>query len=348
MRWIIAASIVLLAGCPARKNVPCNEDGNCDLAAGGACLAGPAANSWCAYPDPSCPSGYRYSDFDVGDGVGSQCVGDTPTHPDAGSDVDAAPGAWGTPAPLSNVNSTGEDLRPAISANGLELYLVRGSVNPPYGEIFVATRTATSQSFGSPTAVIPVNGANENEIAAVPANNGLELFISRAGEVMVSTRPTPSAAWGMPTTTGLSVLHFSLTADDLSMYLIKRCPVGQHNGDGPCLFRSDRSAVGAPWSQPVFIGWPGGSLQWNNAHISGDGLHLLLSSPYSGSAIRAAQSHRSNTSEPWGPLEIIDALSLESTNAELRWNATRDEIYLTARPVSPPVGGTDIFISVLQ
>jgi hypothetical protein len=94
MRWIIAASIALLAGCPARNNVPCAEDGHCNLAAGGTCLAGPSSDSWCAYPDTTCPSGFRYSDFDVGDGVGGQCVGETP---DAG--VDAPPDALPDSAP---------------------------------------------------------------------------------------------------------------------------------------------------------------------------------------------------------------------------------------------------------
>ncbi len=87
MRGIIAAFIMLLAGCPSRQSVPCNEDGNCDLGAGGACLAGPTSNNWCAYPDSTCTSGFRYSDFDVGDGVGGQCVGETPM--DGG--VDAPP-----------------------------------------------------------------------------------------------------------------------------------------------------------------------------------------------------------------------------------------------------------------
>lgn len=31
-------------------------------------------NRWCAYPDQGCPSGSRYSDQDVGDGLGGECV----------------------------------------------------------------------------------------------------------------------------------------------------------------------------------------------------------------------------------------------------------------------------------
>ncbi len=38
---------------------------------------------WCAYPDPDCPSGFRYSAQDVGDGLSGQCV---PQELDAGVD----------------------------------------------------------------------------------------------------------------------------------------------------------------------------------------------------------------------------------------------------------------------
>jgi Tol biopolymer transport system component len=37
-------------------------------------MAAASGNHWCAYPDPSCPSGYRYSDFQVGDGLSGVCV----------------------------------------------------------------------------------------------------------------------------------------------------------------------------------------------------------------------------------------------------------------------------------
>src|SRR5439155_365942 len=44
-------------------------------------------NHWCAYPDPVCPSGYRFSDHDVGDGVSGSCVAQTDTGVDGGSDA---------------------------------------------------------------------------------------------------------------------------------------------------------------------------------------------------------------------------------------------------------------------
>lgn len=75
MRTLATIALIALTGCPNRQNVPCGDNSNCDLAAGGTCLAGPSSNRWCAYPDSECPGGLRYSDFDVGDGVGGQCVG---------------------------------------------------------------------------------------------------------------------------------------------------------------------------------------------------------------------------------------------------------------------------------
>jgi hypothetical protein len=78
--------IVLLLGCPGAANVQCAEDGNCNRFAGGLCRVAPSGQQWCSYPDPACPSGYRYSDLDVGDGLEDRCVMES----DAG-EPDAAP-----------------------------------------------------------------------------------------------------------------------------------------------------------------------------------------------------------------------------------------------------------------
>lgn len=71
---LIALCSPLLSACPGAANVQCVEHGNCDRFPGGVCQAAPSGNHWCAYPDEECPTGYRYSDLDVGDGVESKCV----------------------------------------------------------------------------------------------------------------------------------------------------------------------------------------------------------------------------------------------------------------------------------
>ena len=89
MRQVFPAlSVVAILGsataCGSRLNVQCETDPNCNLTPSGICAAAPSGNHWCAYPDPNCPGGYRYSDVDVGDGVAGTCVAEKP---DAGVDA---------------------------------------------------------------------------------------------------------------------------------------------------------------------------------------------------------------------------------------------------------------------
>jgi hypothetical protein len=74
---LILVTTVLSAGCNPHDNVQCASNLDCNLTAGGVCLmAPPSGHQWCAYPDSGCTSGYRYSNDDVGDGVGGTCVAD--------------------------------------------------------------------------------------------------------------------------------------------------------------------------------------------------------------------------------------------------------------------------------
>lgn len=82
IQTLIIVAAASAAACTGRKNVQCEQDSNCDLSGGGVCTTVAETNNrWCAYPDPQCESGYRFSDFDVGDGVSNQCV------PDGGTTV---------------------------------------------------------------------------------------------------------------------------------------------------------------------------------------------------------------------------------------------------------------------
>lgn len=71
-----------LAACGSHSKLQCEQSSSCDLATGGVCSDPGTGNRWCAYPDGSCPSGYRYSDVQVGDGIAGMCV----TTADAGVD----------------------------------------------------------------------------------------------------------------------------------------------------------------------------------------------------------------------------------------------------------------------
>lgn len=75
--------------CGSHPSIQCETMSDCNLHFGGKCTSAPTGNQWCSYPDPSCPSGMRYSDQQVGDGVSGQCVG--VVNQDAGIDAPTTP-----------------------------------------------------------------------------------------------------------------------------------------------------------------------------------------------------------------------------------------------------------------
>lgn len=352
MLWIAKKTLVVatmfVAGCGERMNVECEQDSNCNITGGGVCTTNASTgNRWCAYPDPACSSGFRFSDLDVGDGVGGQCVDSLADGGVDGSGGNDAALKWSEPTLVANVNSTADERYPALSANGLELYFSRLNLNAPYGDIYVARRNSVGQPFGSPSAVAEVNGSNTNEIFAVPSHSGLELFVSVAAEVFVYTRANAASQYANPVTTTIIAKSVSLSADDLTMYFVNRCPPEVHGGNGPCFWYSKRASVGAAWSTPVNVPFDGTS-QWNSGDTSADGLHLLVSEPYTGTGIPIAEQSRAATSDGWSNTTVISALDLESTNRDARWNITRNEVYLAAKPATNASNRYDIYVSVLK
>src|SRR5215475_2192172 len=82
----ILAAAATTAGCDNRLAVQCEVNSNCDLTSSGVCAKAPNGNQWCAYAAPGCPSGLRYANQDVGEGVSGMCVTQTDAGVDAPSD----------------------------------------------------------------------------------------------------------------------------------------------------------------------------------------------------------------------------------------------------------------------
>jgi len=135
---VLIAPTLALAACTKLANVQCEQSSNCNLSGGGVCTAAPTGNSWCAYPDPGCPSGYRYSTQATGDGVSGACVMDVPIDASVGPAVDAAvsdgPSPDG-PVPFGAVAFTvggntpsGADVPNVIVSSGSDI-IVSGALN---------------------------------------------------------------------------------------------------------------------------------------------------------------------------------------------------------------------------
>lgn len=83
----VRAILVLIAtpmlACIKYFNVQCIDDSTCTSNGQGMCTAIANSDRWCAYPDPNCASGFRFSDEHVGDGVSGTCL----PQQDAGTDA---------------------------------------------------------------------------------------------------------------------------------------------------------------------------------------------------------------------------------------------------------------------
>jgi len=112
---------IVFAACNGRENVQCQQNTNCDLSSTGRCVATTTGNSWCAYPDPGCSSGYRYSHDDVGDGVSGACVAAV----DAGVAVDTGVPVGSSP-PFASCMALAHTCGPQRDGDCCESLIVSG------------------------------------------------------------------------------------------------------------------------------------------------------------------------------------------------------------------------------
>ena len=172
---LIAIVALPLAGCPNNNPVECRDQASCDLGPGGACLAAPSGNQWCAYPDGTCPSGMRYSDQLVGDGLAGTCVA---------QEVDA-----GTPdGPADLTAPTVVSHSPVASATGVP---TGAAVAVTFSESILPS-SVTSTTFVVRTGGAPVAGS----LAVV---GDMVSFVPAA-------RLSPSVGFTVTLTTGITDL----------------------------------------------------------------------------------------------------------------------------------------------
>ena len=340
VRFVAFVAAGTAVGCPSTQNVQCLEASSCDLAPGGACVAAPTGNQWCAYPDSACPSGQRYSDFDVGDGLAGACVG--AVEADAGevdSGIDAPSGTWSMPMklPLSTTNENEEN--PSVSADGLELYFSGlGASKLGGNDIVFVTRATTSDDWGVTRGFLrPANTNVTEEYGANLDASGLEFFFERDGTLYSIVRASvTSQTWSSALTLGFDGRFPNISADGLTLYYFDpaaSCPAGT------CRSKRMRADRTSSWSGPVVEHIS--PTQFNHAFVSGDGLRVLLSGGSSG----IATASRANTSASWGPTRPIIELPGNFHNYA-RWNWTEDEMYLTGAGVAP--GTYDVYLSKLE
>ena len=186
----------------------------------------------------------------------------TATRPSLGS-------PFGTPTPLStNVNTTSQDIEPAIRFDGLQMYFRRSMETPvpdaPDADLFVANRASTGDPFG---AAVPAGSAlNSPSFDGSPefSADGLTMIFSstRPGgtgtaDLWSATRSSLSDPFSNPVNLGPTVNSANIdgdpaiSPDGLLLVFSSNRPGGLGGFD---LWATQRASLADPFGTPVNLG----------------------------------------------------------------------------------------------
>lgn len=135
---------------------------------------------------------------------------------------------WNTPTFVTEVNSSGLDSSPSVTADGLEMYFLTTGWGAPYAPqnaIYRATRPSPLLPFGTPTVVTELLTPNTHRDCEV-APDGLSIvyteFISPRTRVFMATRTSRSVPFDPP----VALPEFDTVGTSIGVYSFTRSPVG--------------------------------------------------------------------------------------------------------------------------
>jgi len=187
----------------------------------------------------------------------------------------------------ARVNSGGNDLQPALSADGLTLVFTSDRPGGQGGyDLWMSKRASREGPFGDPVNLGPVVNSSHLEGKAAFSADGLTLLFgsNRPGghgeDLWMCQRASPTEPFGQPVNLGPTVNSSAreygpaLSADGLRLYFASDRPGGQGDFD---LWMASRTSVDGPFGQPVNLGPVVNSAGWDaGPALLADGLTLLF------------------------------------------------------------------------
>lgn len=240
----------------------------------------------------------------------------------ARADIESLPGS------STDVNSDSIDGCASISPDGLTLAF--NSFRSLNQEIWIATRTNTSEGFGDPVLLpAPINTAAQEFCPTI--TRGHRLYFSRStgapgtGDLFVS-KLGPNG-WSQPENLGPAINDPATVEESASLYqddegrdvlVFSRRPPGPFVGPGGQIYES---VDGVPAT--LVAGGPHSSASDNRPSVSHDGRTIFWDSDRTGSlGPDIWYATRSNTSEPFGSAIHLDQVSsgANDTRPFLSWD----------------------------
>ncbi len=184
-----------------------------------------------------------------------------------------------------SINSSGQNIDPAFSSDGLRMYFASTRTGTLGGaDIWYADRASTSDPWGPASQLDLAINSTIAEGGPNVSATGLELFFHRGNtsglsnslEIMVSRRPSAISPWGVPEPVQEVNSPYGdgwpvLSANGLSLYFTSQQP-----GDPPTsgsTYVSTRPSLSEPFGIPALVFY-GGSLE----EISSDELTAFVDS----------------------------------------------------------------------
>ncbi len=265
-----------------------------------------------------------------------------------GGDSANADFTFGTPTNLGpTVNSSYDDDRPSISADGLSLYFCDWPNPRPDGfgggDIWVTTRKTKDDPWVTPVNLGPIVNSSAQELHPWISADDLSLYFVSirsggygSGDIWVATRETIDAPWGEPVNLGPTIntanyeADMCISSDGLNFYFAAQNWSGSYGGWD--IWLATRPTIEDPWAEPVNLGPPINTYATDGGMcLTADGLTLFFASRRLHGDLDIYVTTRATTSHPWP----------EPVNLGPDVNTSADEHY----PVFSPDGLTLYFRS---
>jgi hypothetical protein len=201
----------------------------------------------------------------------------------------AATDAWGTPHCVLEVSSSSNETSPAVSADGLALWVASDRPGGTGGyDIWLSSRSGRGATWSTPTLVAELSSPND-DIPRPPGQHALVMPLGMGAigsgkyQTFASSRTAIGASWTMPIrlssvdTSGIDTDGF-LTDDGLGLYFSSDRLI-KGNQD---LYFATRPATGADFVLFVALGELNSPAQDRDPWVSPDGHEIYFSSDRSG------------------------------------------------------------------
>ncbi len=260
---------------------------------------------------------------------------------DAKGDADAGPvmcdvdAAFGAPTAFSKLNTPVQDAHLRLLPNELTGVFQSNRDGGVGGvDVYTATRISLGDTWTNVTDLVPINTTAADNDPAI-SGDGLDIYLSHAGDIYRATRPTPTGIFGTPAVVG----SVSSAGTDFAPYIL---PDGSRlylsstrNSDAGVSSLFVASVTDAGFSSASPVGGSGlGSGDNRFAAVTADDLVMYFASNRGGTGTQGGfdvfVATRASTSVPFGSPRVVAEVSSTSDEHADWVSADRCRLYLSS------------------